>query len=348
MSISAPIRYTPDRIRAIWDAIQRDVSVIPGVRVAAIATDVPLGGFSMGQLFEVVGRDSPPESQRLPAHYQMVGPQYFDALAIPLRLGRAFTDRDTATTSPVCIINEQFAKRYFDGRDPIGAHISVRAVVGGVHDPVIREIVGVIGQIKTRPDAPVDELEIYVPYAQNPWGFATLVVQTASAPASVVSAATAAIGRIDNAVSVSRVRTMDEVEAESTARPRFRAQLVGAFAGAAVGLAAIGIFSVLLFNVHLRRREFSIRLALGASGRDIMRVVLVEGAYVAAIGLVIGLGAATLLSGSLRSLLFGVEPLDFTSYGWATAFLAGIALVASAAPALQASRSDPAVALRDS
>jgi putative ABC transport system permease protein len=348
MSVSAPIRYAPERIRAIWEAIQRDVVAIPGVRVASITTDVPLAGFSMGQLFEVVGRDSPPESQRLPAHYQIVGPHYFDVLAIPVRLGRAFTDRDTSSATPVCIINEQFAKRYFDGGDPIGARISVRAVVGGVNNPVIREIVGVIGQVKTRPDAPPNELEIYVPYAQNPWGFATLVVQTVSAPVSIVPVVTAAIGRIDKAVSVTRVRTMDEVEAESTARPRFRAQLVGAFAGAAVVLAAIGIFSVLMFNVHLRRREFSIRLALGATGGDIMRVVVVEGAYLGAIGLATGLGAATLLSRSLRSLLFGVEPLDLTSYGCATAFLAGIALVASAAPALRASRSDPAVALRDS
>jgi hypothetical protein len=215
-------------------------------------------------------------------------------------------------------------------------------------NPVIREIVGVSGQVKTRPDAPPNELEIYVPYAQNPWGFATLVVQAVSAPASLVPAVTAAIGRIDKAVSVTRVRTMDEVEAESTARPRFRAQLVGAFAGAAVVLAAIGIFSVLMFNVHLRRREFSIRVALGATGADIIRVVVVEGAYLAVIGVAIGLGAATWLSRSIRSLLFGVEPIDLTSYGFVTALLTGIALMSSVAPALRAAKSDPAVALRES
>ncbi|PWT82754.1 MAG: hypothetical protein C5B57_08170, partial [Blastocatellia bacterium] len=345
MSIGLPVRYQPDRIRAVHESIQRDVAVIPGVRVVSIAGDVPLAGFSMGQLFEVLGQDNPPSPQRAVAHYQMVGPNYFEALGIPLLRGRAFTDNDTATANPVCIINEEFAKRYFSVRDPIGARINV-ATVAQRPQPIVREVVGVIRQVKVRPDEQQDQIEIYVPASQNPWMAATLAVQADARPAALVPAITAAITRIDKAIAVTRVRTMEDVAAESTARPRFRAQLIGSFAAIAVVLAGVGVFSVLMFNVHQRRREFSIRIALGARSRDLVLLVLANGVRLIAIGLTIGVAASGLLVQSLTTLLHGVRPLDPITFVAAAGLLAAIAVAACAGPALSAARSDAAVSLR--
>jgi putative ABC transport system permease protein len=182
---------------------------------------------------------------------------------------------------------------------------------------------------------------------QNPWYSATVAVRTAGDPTALVPSITAAITHVDKAIPVTRVRTMDDVAAESTARPRFRAQLVGTFAAVAVVLAGVGIFSVLTFMVHQRRREFGIRMALGAHAADVLRLVLGNGVKLIAIGLVIGVAAAALLTRWLTSLLFAVKPLDPIMFVAAVTVLASVALVACVGPALCAVRSDPAVALRE-
>jgi putative ABC transport system permease protein len=244
-------------------------------------------------------------------------------------------------------VNEAFAQQYFGGADPVGGHVTIRPIALGSPDPVVREIVGVIAPVKMRPDAPPNALEIYVPYTQNPWFGTRLTVQTASAPTAIVLAVRTAISHIDRAVTITRVRTMDDVAAESTARPRFRAQLVTVFASGAIALAAAGVFSVLLFNVQQRRREFGIRIALGARADDIVRVVLGEGAGLAGMGLTVGLAGTVLVSRWLQSLLFGVQPIDAATYVASACLLGTVAVLASVGPAVRAARSDPAAALRD-
>jgi predicted permease len=334
-------------LASYYQSIADEIGTTPGVVVSAIGTDVPLAGTNRRQPFEIVGDPPPDQANRPTAHYQMVGPTYFDALGVPLRRGRAFTPQDSGSAPQVCIVNEEFARRYFSGREALGAHV----IVPSIELPprrVTREIVGVIGQVKTRPDEPLDNaLEVYVPVAQNVTNSATLVVRAVGNPLQLMPSIERAIARVDRAQAVSQVRTMEHVASEATARPRFRAQLVGVFAAFAVVLAAVGIFSVLTFMVQQRTREFSLRRALGATPRDVLRLVLGNGARIIVCGVGAGLVLSAVLVRSLAGLLFGVAPLDPLTFVAAPAGLALTALLACVAPAVRALRADPAVALRE-
>lgn len=349
MHVSLPVgRYpTPERALAFYQAAEREIAGLPGVRIASLGGNLPLDGWDIGQGFEVVGNPAPDAAHQPAAHYQIIGPRYFDALGIRLLRGRAFTDRDTAATTPVCIVNEEFARRHLAGRDPIGRLVSVQAMDPGGPKPVVREVVGVVRQVKVEgPGEKENALEIYVPIAQNPWYSASIAVRTAGDPMSLAPAVKAAIARVDKDQPVTRVRTMDEVASESTAAPRFRAELVGAFAVLALVLAAAGVFGVLAFTVSQRMREFGVRKALGARPGDVLRLVLAGGLRITLAGSVVGLGGAAVLTRSLESLLYGVKPLDPLTLMAAPVTLGLTALVACAAPALRAARADAAVALR--
>jgi putative ABC transport system permease protein len=334
-------------LAAYYQSIADEIGTTPGVLVSAIGTDVPLAGTNRRQPFEIVGDAPPDQANRPSAHYQMVGSSYFDALGVPLRRGRAFTPQDTRTAPQVCIVNEEFARRYFSGREALGAHV----IIPSIELPprlITREIVGVIGQIKTRPDEPLDNaLEVYVPLAQNTTTSATLVVRAVGNPLQLMPSIQQAIARVDRAQAVSRVRTMEDVALEATARPRFRAQLVGIFAVFAVVLAAVGTFSVLTFMVQQRAREFSLRRALGATPGDVLRLVLGNGARIIVLGVGAGLALSATLVRSLSGLLFGVTPLDPVTFVAAPSALALTALLACVAPAVRALRTDPAAALRE-
>ena len=334
-------------LAAYFQSIADEVATTPGVRATAIGTDVPLAGTIRRQPFEIVGDPPPDQANRPTAHYQMIGPGYFDVLGVPLRRGRTFTPQDSGNTPQVCIVNEEFARRHFAGREALGAHI----IVPSIELPprrVTREIVGVIGQIKTRPDEPLDSaLEVYVPLAQNTTNFATLVVRATANPMTLMPSIQEAIARLDRAQAVSRVRTMEDIATEATARPRFRAQLVGVFAAFAVVLAFVGTFSVLTFMVQQRTREFSLRRALGATTGDVLRLVFGNGARIIIVGISTGLALSAVLVRSLTGLLFGVAPLDPMTFVAAPAGLAVAALLACVAPAVRALRADPAVTLRE-
>jgi putative ABC transport system permease protein len=281
------------------------------------------------------------------AHYQIVGASYFRTLGIDVVRGRAFTEHDTAQARPVCIVNEEFVRRHLQGREPIGAVVGVQNMaMSGASELVPREIVGVIRQVATAAGETERPLEIYVPIAQNPWFSASLSVQTAGEPMSFLPAVKAAIARVDKDQPVTRIRTLEEVAAEATSQPRFRAELMGAFAVLALVLAAVGIFGVLAFSVGQRAREFGIRLALGARTNDVLRLVLGGALKMTGAGVAIGLIAAALLTRFLGSLLFAVEPIDPVTFGGTAAVLATAALLACALPAWRATRVDPAVTLR--
>jgi putative ABC transport system permease protein len=213
--------------------------------------------------------------------------------------------------------------------------------------PVVREIVGVIRQVNV--DGPQElrrSPEAYVPLAQNPWFWGVLSLRTAGEPAAMTRAVKEAIARVDRNQAVGRIRTMEELVGDTVAQPRFRAGLVGAFAGLALVLSAVGIFGVLAFSVSQRMREFGIRAALGAQAGDILRMVLAAGLRITALGVAIGLAAAAGLTRSLGSLHFGVKPIDPATFLAASAILSVVALIACAAPAMRAVRVDPGLALR--
>ncbi|HUE01754.1 MAG TPA: ABC transporter permease [Bryobacteraceae bacterium] len=340
-------RYkTPERALQFYQAAEREISSLPGVRSVGMGYSLPMDGWEIGQSFSVVGAPQVATAEEPAAHYQIVNAKYFDTLGIPLLRGRAFTEHDDGRAAPVCIVNEELARRYLKGRDPVGAHISVEAMTLGGPLPVVREVVGVVHQVKISGPAEKNEMEIYVPITQNPWFRASIAVRTAGDPLALTPAVKAAIARVDKEQAVTNFRTMDEVAAESTAQPRFRAQLVGSFGALAMVLAAIGVFGVLAFSVSQRTREFGIRMALGARAGDVLRIVAGDGLRIAVIGIALGLAGAAALTRSLTALLYGVKPADPVTFATAPVVLAVVVLAACAAPAWRASRVDPAVTLR--
>jgi putative ABC transport system permease protein len=348
-SIGLPFnRYNDaDLMRTFYQSVERELSAVPGIKAAAFGGSLPLDGWDIGQGFEIVGDPPVERSRTRSAHYQIVSASYFRTLGIDVVRGRPFGDHDTASTTPVCVVNEEFVRRFANGREPIGMRVNVQSMdLRGGPTPVVREVVGVIRQVAEAAGERERALEIYVPITQNPWFSASLAMRTAGDPMSFLPAVKEAIARVDKDQPLSRVRTMEEVAAEATSQPRFRAELVSLFAALAVTLAAVGIFGVLALSVRQRTREFGVRVALGANTGDVLRLVLGSALKMSAAGVVIGLAASAALTRFLETLLFAVRPIDTVTFIATAGVLLLAALVASAVPAWGAMRVDPAVALR--
>jgi putative ABC transport system permease protein len=246
----------------------------------------------------------------------------------------------------VCVVDQAFVRRHLRGRDPIGVRISINAMVLRPR-AITREIVGVVGDVKEQPDEPEMEPHVYVSLAQNPWWVETLVVQPTSGSADALAPLVRlALARVDRDRPATRVRTMATIGDEATARPRFRTALIGTFAVLALVLAMVGVFGVLAYSVQQRTREFGLRIALGATTRSVLGLVVGSATPVIAIGTLVGLLGAAALSRTIASFLFGVQPLDPLTFVAVPLVLAITAAVAMASPALRASRVDPVEAFR--
>lgn len=329
---------TDDRAAQFLQSLEHEVSGMPGVLSAGFSTDLPLEGWSFGENFEVVGKPVP-NAARPFAHLQVSSPRYFETVGIRFALGRPFDPRDTAHGAPVCIVNEEFARRYLDGRDPLSWSLNT---VGAV-----RQVVGVIRQVKVQGPADATAPEIYVPYTQVPDSNLALAVRTAGDPLAMVKTVKAAIARVDMNLALTNVRTLDEVAEESVVRPRFRAGLAAAFAVAALALAALGVYGVLAFAVSRRVKEFGIRAALGASSGNLLALVMRQGLRIAAAGVAAGVLIAAALSRSLAGFLFDVTPLDPLTFATVALALTMVALIACAIPAFRAMAVDPVRALHE-
>ncbi len=340
MRFSLPQAAYPTKERAVefYQSVEREVGNLPGVRAAGLSIDLPLGGWNFGESFEIAGTPVPSAARPF-AHFQVVGARYFEAVGIRLARGRAFDGSDTAKSVPVCIINEELARRYFEGRDPVGAWITAGTEV--------RRVVGVIRQVKVQGPADGAALEIYVPYTQSEAENMALAVRTSGDPLAMARAVEAAIRRIDKDLALTQIQTLDEVAGQSVVRPRFRAILAAVFALAALALAALGVYGVLAFGVSRRIREFGIRMALGATHTGVLALVLRDGVRIAAGGAVAGLLAAAVLTRSLQGFLFGVKSFDPFTFLAVPVTLTLVALIACAIPARRAMRTDPAIALHD-
>jgi putative ABC transport system permease protein len=346
-------RYaTPESLQRFYRSIEEDVIKQPGVRRVAIGGSLPLDGGWFGQAFDIEGDRPKPPAARDTAAYQMVSPSYFETLEIPIVKGRAFADTDTSDGVQVCIVSEAFVRRYLGGREPIGMRLVVpRISFAGAPSPAstppVREIVGVARQVKVSPIETDPVPQLYVPIAQNAWYMATIIVRPSSGPAdALLPSVRAAIARVDKEQAVARVRTIDVVAAEATARPRFRAVLVGTFAALALILAMVGVFGVLAYSVQQRMREFGVRIAMGARALDVVRLVFGSAARMTAIGLATGLIAAGVLSRWVATLVYPIAPLDPVTFAAVPLVLVVTAAIAVAAPALRAMRVDPVVAFR--
>jgi putative ABC transport system permease protein len=344
-------RYpTPESLTQFYTEVEREVAAIPGVGGVAWASTLPMGESYFGQyFFDIVGDAPIDDRQRPAADYQIVSASYFRTLDLPVVEGRGFDDRDTASSTPICIVNEAFARAYGRGRSPIGLRVAVRPTGSPQAKPVVREIVGVARQVKGRPDETIDLLQIYVPMAQNLMDDSYLLVRPAlERGEGMARAVRAAIGRVDRdqLVSIRDVMTLEDVAREATTRHRFRAVMVLTFAGLALLLAMVGVFGVLAYTVQQRVRDFGVRRALGATTGDVFRQVAGSAVRMIGGGAAAGLLLAALLGRLLTSLLFGVRPLDPTTFAVVLLVLALTAAVAAAGPAWRAARVDPARALR--
>jgi putative ABC transport system permease protein len=243
--------------------------------------------------------------------YQMVSPTYLGTLDIPIVAGRGLTVYDTAQSTPVCLVNEALVRRYLQGRQVLGTRLAIRPTMLGPAAPVIREIVGVVRQVKGPPDEIEEPVQVYVPIAQNAWSYTSLVVRPVAGRAEALTTAVRqAVARVDDQIPLTRIRTLDEVAGQATARPRFRAVLVMTFAGLALLLAMVGVFGILAYSVQQRSREFGIRIALGATRTDLLTLIVRNAARVVVAGAVIGLALAAALGRFLAAMLVGVHPLD--------------------------------------
>ncbi|HVQ14577.1 MAG TPA: ABC transporter permease, partial [Vicinamibacterales bacterium] len=337
---------TPAARRRFFESVENEVRSVPGVRNVAWGSALPLDGWWVSMTFQVEGDLPQPEAQRESARYQNVSPAYFETLGIPLVAGRAFTNRDTADGSPVCIVNEEFVRRHLKGRQPLGTHLVIRGMTTFGGPLPVREIVGVARQTAERPDEPNAQPQVYVPLAQDPDWQLSLVVQPTNTSAALVAPVRAAIARVDKERPVSKVRTLEGISREATSSARFRAVLLGVFATLALTLAVVGVFGVLAYSVQQRVREFGVRIALGATTRNVVLMVCGGTIRLIGAGLVIGLAAAVVLGRSISTFLFGVRPVDPVTFAGVAALLAVTAALATAVPALRAAKVDPIVALR--
>jgi len=345
-NVAAGFGRTPDAMRQFYTGIEREVRNAPGVRDVAWGSAMPLEPLYWLQAFDIDGDPPRPPTDRDLTGYQIVSASYFRLLGISVLQGRAFTDADATNAPQVAIVDEAFVRRYLKGRTPIGTRVSVNAMVQP-SQAVLREIVGVVTHVKDRPDEAEAQPQLYVPLAQNTWTLATLMVQPGSGSAEAITPAVrAAIARVEPDRPLV-FRTLTTIQTQATSRPRFRAVLVGAFAVLALTLALVGVFGVLAYSVQQRTREFGVRIALGASATSVLRLVISSAGVVIGSGVAIGLALAAIVSRSISTFLFGVQPLDPITFVLVPVVLSATAAIAVAVPAWRAARVDPVVAFRN-
>jgi len=341
MNLSLPtVKYAkPEQQIAFFDEVIRRVSALPGVRSAATSAALPLAWIRITPVLPE-GQPDAPLPKRPFLDIEAISPQWFQTMRVPFRSGRAFTDADTSDKPKVIIVNETFARRFWPDQNPLGKHV----VVG--RGPAPSEVIGVAADIRNKGLDQDTQPQLYLPFAQLPWGNMNLLVRTAVAPQSIISAVRAQIAAVDPDQPVTKIQTVDEIMDSSRSQPRFTLLLLGAFSATALALAVIGIYGVLSYSVAQRQQEFGIRLALGAEQADLLRLVVRQGAVLAIIGIVIGLLAALLLTRLMSTMLYKVGALDLTTFVLAPSVFLLIALLASYLPARRATKVDPIEALR--
>jgi putative ABC transport system permease protein len=335
---------TPQQWTAFSNELLARLHAQPGLRDSALAAPLPMdrqGEANFG--FDIVGNPPLPPGKSTAADYATVSPDYFRVMRIPLLRGRFFSEQDSPSKPNAAIISETLARRYFPNQDPIGRQMRF----GFPPDSnVSREIVGVVGDVRdvalSRKPGPM----MYVPFAQAPLYGGEVVVRSSLSTSSVAAGIRQAVHSIDKDLPVTDVESFPDALGGSVTQERFRTLLLSSFSGIALILAAVGIFGVISYSASQRTHEIGIRMALGAQQRDVLRLILGQGAKLALLGLGAGAVAALLLTRLMASLLYGVSATDPLTFGAVAIVLLGVAVTACYIPARRAMRVDPMVALR--
>jgi putative ABC transport system permease protein len=332
----------PYQLTAFFNQALARIRQLPGVKDASAASYLPFTGLAAATGFTIEGVPPPTTGRKPGVDVRVIDPNFFRTMGIPLLKGRTFTEREATEQSNVVIINETMARQYWPGQDPIGKRVSIE-----MSDPVVpTEIIGVVGNVKHEGlDTDVRALA-YWPHPQLPYSFMNLIVRAESDPSNLVGAIEREVQAIDKDQPITDVRTMDQLLSESVSRMRFSASLLSIFAGLALLLAAVGIYGVISYSVTQRTHEIGVRMALGARGSDVLRMVVGQGMLLALIGVAIGMIASFALTRVISSLLFGVSATDPITFGGIALLLTGVAFLACFIPARKAAKVDPMVALR--
>jgi len=346
ISLTRDIYDKPEQCVLYVNQTMNRLSALPGVESVAFVAPMPFSGGNVGSDFRIEGRPTPEPGRELDANNRSVTPQYFQAMKIPLLKGRYFTEDDKRGGIGAAIINQTLAQRYFPDEEPIGHRISHIGANQNDGDPEQWQIVGVVGDVHHSDLTKAATPEIYLPYQQNSWGWGNFVVRTKSDPASMATSFREQIRAGDKTVTLTNVQPLTQAISETVAQPRFYTFLFGIFGGLGLLLTVTGVYGLISYTVAQRTQEIGIRMALGATRQDVVRLVLAQGIVLAVAGVAIGLGVSFALARLIASLLFEVKATDLLTFSVAALVLLGAAILASYVPARRATRIDPLVALR--
>jgi putative ABC transport system permease protein len=325
----------PNQQAAFFDQLLQRLENLPGVESA--------GAFNADNVvdFTIEALTPAKRGEQITGRIRWATPNYFHTMRIPLIRGRVFSERDDDNAQKVIIINQTMVRRYFGTEDPIGKRMMI-----GWGNPVWRDIIGVVADVKYGGLSEASGDEFYVPLAQAPLSWMTVVMRTSGSPSAMASSLRNVVWSLDKDLPISDLKTLEQRLGESIAQPRFRTTLLSIFAGFALLLASIGIYGVISYWVAQRYHDFGIRMALGAKTRDVLKLAMWQASKLLAVGAAIGLTGALTLTRLMSRLLFGVQPTDPSTFLVVFGLLLGVALLASYIPARRATRVDPLVALR--
>jgi predicted permease len=353
VSVAGTQESEPHRRAIFYQQVIERVRALPGVEAAGGINHLPLAGDMWGWPFAIEGREKPLPGEAPLAVYRIVMPGYFETMRLPVLRGREIVATDDPGAPGVVLINEKAASKYWPGENPLGEHIAFdddkRA------SPRWLTVIGIVRDAKQENWAEAPYPEVYLAALQNGGflgereshaSYITLVVRTRGNPAALSGLIKSTVWSFDRNLAISEVLTMDDVVAEANALPRFEMALFGVFAGVALMLAAVGIYGVMSYSVARRTREIGIRISLGASRADVLRLVVRQGMMLALAGSGAGIVGALLLSRLMTKLLYGVLPSDPLTFTGVAVLLTFVALTANYLPARRATRVDPIVALR--
>jgi predicted permease len=346
-------KYKDPAVISFYEELMRRLSALPGVEAAGAISHLPMSGayYSGGTRIENTTANIPRSPRDgtplIEVDQRMVTPGYLQAMRIPVVRGRWFNEGDTQNSTPVSVVDTEFADRIWPGQDPIGQRVAVGFDGDGPNaKPLWRTVVGVVGHVRHYGLEEVGREQIYHPAAQTPRNAMFLTVRTAADPDAMADSIRKVVASLDPSLPLYEMKTMDEWLDSSMASRKLNVTLLTVFAGVALLMALIGIYGVISYSVVTRTHEIGIRLALGAQRTDVARMVLAHGFKILVLGLAIGTLAAVALSRAMSSLLFGIRAVDPITFLAIPVLLTGVAMLASYLPARRATRVDPMIALR--